>query len=519
MDFATSSTLFAQFLSRVPWKKLRASSKIRSSQFLSRAAWKGVSPSGGFGRPKRVAITICPHLFTAVPWLNSVLAILYLSRGWDVVLVFDDMTFGNDAESRFQLEMMKPIVDLLAQQFHVVRMSEQVDAKSLALADLAQLERLARLNAIWRLQSTEPSSNLDKLAGEYLESFSSSMKKIRSAFNGVKADHWIVAHGIYGNSGLFAWEGKVHGVRVATYDADLGKMMVGTDDVAGYQADILEILKTSAFSDNDFRQKCIRHAELEKEQRRLGIDKERYQPVAYRHDESARKFDIVMPLNIDYDSAALGKHRFFENSFEWTIETVRYVLENTNCSIAVRQHPAERFETVKREITLISQTIGTHPRFNFFPASDLVNSYQLIEGASVVLPMTSTIGVEAAMMGKTIILEASAYYSGLSFAESATSKSDYFDKISAAVQASPHLLQTRENIEEAKLCFFLVCVNQIPTDFNPMLESFERWVRKDLSELLIDLEIHDMIDSLEKNIPVALLRAKRLFAKADVPQL
>jgi hypothetical protein len=512
MDFATSSTLFAQFLARVPWKGLRPSSSTRFAQFLSRVSWKRLLPSDATHRRKRVAIAIGPYLFTPVPWFNSVLGILYLLRGWDVLLVFDDLLFGDYAEFQFQCEVMKPVVDSLALQFPVVRLSKLSDAKTLGSTDLLQLERLARLNAIWRLQSTEPSAMLDKLAAEYFEFFSSNLKKIRSAFEIAGADHWIVAHGIYGNSGLFAWEGKVRRVRVATYDADQGKMMVGTDDVAGYQTDISKIFESSAFSDNDFRQKCIQHAEFEKELRRLGIDKERSQPLAYRHDESARKFDIVMPLNIDYDSAALGKHRFFENSFEWTIETVRYVLENTNYSIAVRQHPGERFENVKRDLTLIAERIGTHPRFHFFAADALVNSYQLIEGASVVLPMTSTIGVEAAMMGKRIILEASAYYSGLSFAESATSKLDYFEKISAAMQASPNLPRTIECVEEAQLCFFLVCVNQIPTDFNPTPQGFKKWASKDLGELLIDLEIHDMIDSLENNIPVALLRAKRLFA-------
>jgi hypothetical protein len=512
MDFSASTTLFAQFLSRVPWKELRSSPSTRFARFLLSASSGAASPLDSIGRQKRVAITICPYLFTSVPWFNSVLAILYLSRGWDVQLVYDDLPFGDPAEFQFQREVMKPVIDLLARHFAVVRLSKLADTTHPNGADLSQLKRLSHLNAIWRLQNTEPSHKLDKLAAEYFESFSSNLKKTRTAFDRVRANHWIVAHGIYGNSGLFAWEGKVRRVRVATYDADQGKMMVGTDDVAGYQTDISKIFETSAFSDNDFRQKCIQHAEFEKELRRLGIDKERSQPLAYRHDESARKFDIVMPLNIDYDSAALGKHRFFENSFEWTIETVRYVLENTNYSIAVRQHPGERFENVKRDLTLIAERIGTHPRFHFFAADALVNSYQLIEGASVVLPMTSTIGVEAAMMGKRIILEASAYYSGLSFVESATSKLDYFEKISAAMQASPNLPQTIECVEEAQLCFFLVCVNQIPTDFNPTPQGFKKWASKDLGELLIDLEIHDMIDCLEKDIPVALLRAKRLFA-------
>jgi hypothetical protein len=519
MDFATSSTLFAQFLSRVPWKELRSSSPTLFTKLLSRVPWKGPRPLDATGRRKRVAITIGPYLFTPVPWFNSVLGIFYLLRGWDVLLVFDDLLFGDHAEFQFQYEVMKPVVDLLALQFPIVRLSELGDAKTFGSTDLLQLERLALLNAIWRLQSTEPSPILDKLAAKYLEFFSSNLKKIRSAFDSVGVDHWVVAHGIYGNSGLFAWEGKIRGVRVATYDSGQGKMIVGTNDVAGYQTDISKIFETPFFSNNDLRQKCIRYAESERELRRLGIDENRSQPLGYQNTENARRFDIVMPLNIDYDSAALGKHRFFENSFEWTIETVRHVLENTNSSIAVRQHPGERFENVKRDLTAVAEKIGRHPRFHFFSANDLVNSYQLIEDASVVLPMTSTIGVEAAMMGKRIILEANAYYSTLSFADSATSKLDYFNKISTALQTSPLPSQTKEQIEEAQLCFFLVCINQIPTDFNPTPEGFEKWVSKDLSELSIDLEIRNMIDCFEKDIPVALLRAERLFAGADVPQL
>jgi hypothetical protein len=94
---------------------------------------------------------------------------------------------------------------------------------------------------------------------------------------------------------------------------------------------------------------------------------------------------------------------------------------------------------------------------------------------------------------------------------------DYFDKISAAVQGPPSL-QTRENIEAAKLCFFLVCVNQIATDFNPSPEGFEIWASNDLNELSIDPEVCDIIDSFANDIPAALLRANRLFAGANVPQ-
>lgn len=492
MDFSTSAELFAQFLSRVPWNGLHASRPMQEQ--------------------KRVAITIGPYLFTQVPWFNAVLGLLYLKRGWDVSFVVDDLLFGDKAEFEFQCGVIKPVIDLLARRFQIIRLSEQGDAQISDQIDHPQLERLALLNAIWRKQSTEPSAALNQLTEEYRGTFSRTLRKVRTAFDATKADHWVVPHGIFGNSCIFAWEGSVRGIRVATYDAALGSVIVGSDDVAGYQSDIPKVFERRLFfSNDDLRRRCIQFARDERKLRVLGTDKNRSQLLSYRDDQQSRKFDIVMPLNVDYDSAALGKHRLFDNSFEWTIETVKHVLQNTNASIAVRQHPAERFENVQRDLAAIAQTIGQHPRFHFFSATDLVNSYQLIDRSSLVLPMTSTIGVEAAMTGKRIILESSAYYSQLTFAERATSKQNYFDLISLAANDPNSQPQTQQQIEEAELCFFLICVNQIFTTFTPMPDDFENWVKNDLHEIAVDPATEDIMDSLEKDVPACLLRAQRLL--------
>jgi hypothetical protein len=121
-------------------------------------------------------------------------------------------------------------------------------------------------------------------------------------------------------------------------------------------------------------------------------------------------------------------------------------------------------------------------------------------------------GVEAAMIGKRILLESSVYYSKLTFVENASSKSDYFRMISSAVDLPNPQFQTEAQREEAELCFFLASVNQIFTDFTPIPGDFEKWVGRDLDQISMEPTTQDVMDSFELAIPTCVLRAQRLFA-------
>ena len=54
-------------------------------------------------------------------------------------------------------------------------------------------------------------------------------------------------------------------------------------------------------------------------------------------------------------------------------------------------------------------------RCRFVAAEDSVNSYDLLRSARLVLPFTSNIGIEAAAIGKPVLVSGAAYYADLGF--------------------------------------------------------------------------------------------------------
>ena len=48
-----------------------------------------------------------------------------------------------------------------------------------------------------------------------------------------------------------------------------------------------------------------------------------------------------MVLNQSYDLSALNRHYIFKNQTDWILQTIKYVIENTNEKIAIRRHPVE----------------------------------------------------------------------------------------------------------------------------------------------------------------------------------
>ena len=49
-----------------------------------------------------------------------------------------------------------------------------------------------------------------------------------------------------------------------------------------------------------------------------------------------------MPLNVEWDTAALGRHVVFDDTVDWLTSTIAVILEADAGPVIVRQHPSER---------------------------------------------------------------------------------------------------------------------------------------------------------------------------------
>ena len=193
------------------------------------------------------------------------------------------------------------------------------------------------------------------------------------------------------------------------------------------------------------------------------------------------------------------------------MSTVRTILDLDAGPIVVRQHPSERRKMQRSRLdmgALIENTFRGDPRCRFIAASDPVSSYDLLQSSRLVLPYVSTIGIEAAAMGKPVLISGDCYYAGLGFVWSATSREEYFRLLGSGLRGDLPLRE--EQAERAWLCYYLTAVqNRVPTDFTPHPDDFWSWCGRSPAALFSDPVVADILEALDSNVPLSLLRHER----------
>jgi hypothetical protein len=252
-------------------------------------------------------------------------------------------------------------------------------------------------------------------------------------------------------------------------------------------------------------------AHEEFERRRHGTDATSYQAAATAASASGAARSILVPLSVMFDTAALGRHHLFTDSREWLVESVATVLRATDDPVVVRQHPSERRAAERSRFdaaAILQDAFGTNPQVRFIPAEDPVNSYDLLEETRLVLPFVSTIGIEAAALGKPVIVGGAVYYADLGFVWSATTRAEYADLLTRGARGELPELPDQRDL--AWRCFYLNAVCQrVWTAFGCQPQDFWRWVGRDPHELFDEPEVVDLLTAVEDDVPVPIVRHRR----------
>lgn len=129
-------------------------------------------------------------------------------------------------------------------------------------------------------------------------------------------------------------------------------------------------------------------------------------------------YDVVIPLNISEDGAALGRDTLFGNKEQWLIETLDFVINKLGKTVLLREHPAGRIQpegTACTELYAANPDIlepyKDNPSLYYVKSDEDINLYQYIGQCKVVAPWTSTVGMEAGIMKKMF------YYTRIRFME------------------------------------------------------------------------------------------------------
>ena len=330
---------------------------------------------------------------------------------------------------------------------------------------------------------------------------------VRSLLQAQSLDALLVPGGVYGTSGLYLLAGRQASLRVATVDADFGVAQICTDGIAAQCADIPRAFAELWQSGPAVQAEASALARAELQLRREARDRAGFQTIG-KASQPVGVGDVLIPLNVEWDTAALGRHEIFADTADWVIATAAFVLEHSPYRVAVRVHPAERRLLQHSQLNLqaiVNSRLGDNGCVRFIGADELVNSYDLLHAARLVLPFVSTIGIEAAALGKTVIVSGNSYYAGLGFVWSASSRGEYFELLQRALRGELPL--KADQMEKAWLCYYLAAVsNRVWTEFTPHPTDFWRWCGRRPANLFADPVVQHILTAIDDNIPIALVR-------------
>lgn len=476
----------------------------------------GAMPQRLTGDP--AVVVIAPWVSTPTPWYGVMLAIGLARRGRRVVLLWDDTGFTEDDVDE-QNRIIGVVLAVAGRLFEIVRLSSQSPAAPTD-ADDELIDRMAALNLVWRLRGGVQTAADQELRRQLCDALAASLPRIRTALSHLCPAYLVVPGGVYGSSGLFLAEAGDRGWRVATFDSDQGVGQLCVDGVAAQNGDIARAFELIWGAGDDARAQVVVAAKAEFGLRMQSRDGYGFQtaPAAGPRDESvaAATDTVLLPMNVEWDTAALGKHTNFADTVDWLLTTIPVILELCTHQVIVRQHPSERRALQRSHLdigSILSERFAGEARVRLVAAEDVVNTYDLLRESALVLPFVSTIAIEAAAMGKQVLISGDGYYRHLGFVYSATSRGEYLDLLVKGLAG--RLEQLPDQVERAWACFYLTAVrNRIPTNFTPHPADFWGWSQRPPQALFDDPEVSDMISAIEGNQPVAYLRHLRLTGRS-----
>lgn len=452
---------------------------------------------------ERICIVVLPWMGNAVPWFAITLALILNQRKKDVFILFDDLPFGDDyLFHSIQSKLIHQV--LLKVKIPFKNLSDFQDSNKV---DEIVVKRLTSLNSLHYTKGETNKVKRNVYEKKIFQQLSMIYKKQESFFKNELFSQIIVPGGIWGSSGVSAYLTKQHRVQLTTYDSGRGVMLLSIFGIAAQLNDISYSFN-KVLENSDEKQFAILKGKEQLEKRRNGED-------MYQHFNDDKDFIInneyfLVLLNSVWDSAALGIHSVYESMIDWILDSIGWVLNNTDKTIVIRQHPAERDESINNtdsyEIKIKSK-FGNDKRIIFIEAKSNLNTYQLIENSICVLGFSSTSIVESVALGKPAIIVSSTYYSGFGIVFNTASRNEYYKYLS---DASEYLLEVTDEMKDrACICNYITqSCNWIKTEFTPNPLNFRKWYKKNYDDLLGN---NVFVKAILTKTPVSLLKHNENF--------
>lgn len=479
-----------------------------AAAFAARCRMWGELPGGGDG--PRVAVVVSPWISTPVPFFSMECALALRHAGLRPSLIWDSVEIVGNVPNKKHVEVISGVFPELPPDIEVIDVSNsgmRPDDR-----DAERARRIVYENAVRNVRGEANVADFIAAHPQAEADTRAHLARIRHALTAGRFDWLLTPGGIFGVSAVYVEMARELGLPFSTFDSGPGRLRLSHDGVAAHLADLprtFEIVNLELSVAEKARAMSLAREELAK---RTEARDDRGFQVAGATGASER-CDVLIPLNIRWDSAALGRQRLFDSVEASIAAVLDWVEARPDVTICIRQHPNERRDHLRGSDNfegLSGRLERLGERARWIGAAEAVNTYDLIRAAKVILPHTSTVGVEAALMGKPVVLSTRVYYDGFSFVWNPGTREEFFALIGKALAGE--LEVTPEAGDEAAMVYFLTqqCA-VMRTRFTPQNDDFPQWSATPPAALWAEPEPLDFLTALRTREPLAALRARRFL--------
>lgn len=468
------------------------------------------------GPPRRatgrggVGVLVTPWMQTAVPFYSLEIARKLAVENQEVTIVWDPTNCFGNAANEWEVGQIERVMEAIRGEFQVLEIDPGVPSLGVEPAFFAEF---VFENAVQKARG-------EKQAAEFLSgnptlaaSLRTHVARVSEMLRAHPFDWLLIPGGIWASSGIYAQVAMDLGIPITTYDCGPGVLCLAHGGPAAHFPEVAAVtrdVERGCREDERERKRIDEIVRHRLEIRRSGNDEYRLQP-AVSAATSGPSWDIVIPLNLRWDSAALCRRRLFASVTDWIEHVLAWVEATPGVTLAIRQHPCERlpgFGGTDDFGALVKRFPKLGARARFFAADESVNTYDLLTGAKVVLPFTSRVGIEATILGKPAILCARCYYDDCGFAAAPATKDEYFALIAQALAGKLPVSAEARFTAKVAYCLAEECL-ETKTSLTPAPTDYAQWVRQAPEELWSLSENQDLRRALIAREPLLKLRYER----------
>jgi hypothetical protein len=153
---------------------------------------------------------------------------------------------------------------------------------------------------------------------------------------------------------------------------------------------------------------------------------------------------ILLATNVLGDSLTLGRNLFAESMAAWIAKTVQFLAGKPEVQLVMRVHPGERLTHGRSMVDVVNDALSSIPEhIHVIGPLEKVNTYDLMEIASLGLAYTTTTGMEMSMNGIPVIVCGETHYRGRGFTLNPQNWDEYYAMLEAAIAKPGRLSQSQ----------------------------------------------------------------------------